>query len=871
MSEAPPLDIERTLESKDLGSYKEPWRQDKCISSVQSTSLYEAGCNVFWFDPGLVPRKQLPVAPSNWATVNSIASTLFSKDGLSFGGVTPSSLRRLVFPTVIPAFVDDLKTLERAWFPGTLQATCGHVVLHAWYLSVHHALNEGAQSWLLELWQAGLTATARVRLLPAGDMRLALIDAMHFSETAKLQEKIFADTFADFADKLLEFISKEKQDPDVAQSKKTVDAIVKNLSGKGVRFGGAPLNKTMYGAAQQVVATFDADCRRLIKLIDWNHGTDVLGSSYNKCSRLVQLSTKAASSCEYGVAVSPSTCVKFVLQMMWVSLEKKFAKAKWFTLDILDKQRDGRAGWLSMTLTKWKLIAHLTGPVVENLKNTNATVHDALQRLVLPTCQTPMLYLAQTRKDEDGGVTPAEHVAKPDGVTLADGTGSPEPLSPAAQSFRNLRYSIYGGEHDKALVVIATAEKGIAETLGAALPSDEVKALHNAVHTFLRLTATLSAVPSSDTGAPAAGPSRVLQLHKSTTSASEDEDHTSAKQEREDVWRRSQIERRKFVHIMAIPSLSKENLDSAFTKCPLRDFAGKHKESHRAFVCDASLLSEHPTEPWAQLAPPPALAMKTIAEWFKEFKGPVDFLLFFDGRSRQCMLLWQEYLANRQHVHDLLLLYSGTQAAAARTRKVALSASKVETLLLCTPCARTQLDAEPRDHFNVLGESSTHDKTYSGVHYKAKKTLPRITTADKKAILGNDACGGVPPRAVHSFGPNPCLFWQEAKPPELLQQLIRDFKLHAIFDVTPGAGTWAEASMLAGVQYVGVTTSPVHQVWLANVCDRLALTQIVTAGRPLYQRELADHIRKHFEDELKRAGECGEDEEWPEVDGEAFT
>ncbi len=64
-----------------------------------------------------------------------------------------------------------------------------------------------------------------------------------------------------------------------------------------------------------------------------------------------------------------------------------------------------------------------------------------------------------------------------------------------------------------------------------------------------------------------------------------------------------------------------------------------------------------------------------------------------------------------------------------------------------------------------------------------------------------------------------------------------------------------------------MTTPQVHQAWLGNVCDRLALTQIVTAGRPLYYRELADHIRKHFEDELKRDGEYGEDEEWPELGG----
>ena len=79
---------------------------------------------------------------------------------------------------------------------------------------------------------------------------------------------------------------------------------------------------------------------------------------------------------------------------------------------------------------------------------------------------------------------------------------------------------------------------------------------------------------------------------------------------------------------------------------------------------------------------------------------------------------------------------------------------------------------------------------------------------------------------------------------------MEDLDVSAIFDVSPGSGALAEACLRLGLQYVGVTTSDTHNRWLQNVLDRAAVEHIVTQGRPMYQRSLVDHVKRHFDEVL---------------------
>jgi len=208
-------------------------------------------------------------------------------------------------------------------------------------------------------------------------------------------------------------------------------------------------------------------------------------------------------------------------------------------------------------------------------------------------------------------------------------------------------------------------------------------------------------------------------------------------------------------------------------------------------------------------------------------------------------------MQGRQHMTEIMLLYSANSSRleGSRTRKVALSASNIERLLLFPPCPRTALAAKPRENFNALGESSTHDITYVGIPFRSRKASPRITEQDKISIFGNPATAGVPEQLLQAF-PNPVLFWQESKPVDLLEELLLNFDIRGVFDLSPGSGALAEAALRLGICYVGVTTKAAHAKWLGNVADRVTMSHIATLGRPCYQKDLESEVQLHFGDML---------------------
>ena len=81
---------------------------------------------------------------------------------------------------------------------------------------------------------------------------------------------------------------------------------------------------------------------------------------------------------------------------------------------------------------------------------------------------------------------------------------------------------------------------------------------------------------------------------------------------------------------------------------------------------------------------------------------------------------------------------------------------------------------------------------------------------------------------------------------ELYEQLLLDFDIRGVFDVYPGSGCLAEAALRLGICYVGVTTKATHAKWLGNVMDRVAMSHVVTPGRPCYFKDLAADVQTHF-------------------------
>ena len=60
--------------------------------------------------------------------------------------------------------------------------------------------------------------------------------------------------------------------------------------------------------------------------------------------------------------------------------------------------------------------------------------------------------------------------------------------------------------------------------------------------------------------------------------------------------------------------------------------------------------------------------------------------------------------------------------------------------------------------------------------------------------------------------------------------------------------------MELGIEYRGICRNELHQSWLANVSDRDACC-LVTQQTPLFEQDLSEMIKKHFQDVLEQGEE----------------
>ena len=820
--EVQPLAIKDKISDGEITSFKAPWETQKCLQAVATTGLYEAAVNICWLDAQKTKKLpfDLPMERPAWSTVYTIYERQFSKTANGLGGVTPDSAPRLYFPVPLPAFVLDPAILQQSCFNEGLVLSGGHAMVLAWFLGMHFAIELQDEEWIRRLWECGLTVTVRVRKATPDDPRNVILDSLNYSEACQVAKLASKDSFSVFTQKLHAFTTVFKKE----KPKASQDAVVKYLAQMGVRFMGANMNTTMYKMAKGVHDACNEAVRAEMERMEWKYGPELLSSSYNKVGRMVQTCQKVVQS---GQSIDLDEALTFVLQMMdYCVATGKVRSAKSFTMDVVDRQKDGSQGWFGTTLNKMKFLRYFEKVFVESLKENNEALWNALQNDVLPGFRDPLTVITTENKQcGDGAV----------GVTTTK-------LSPVASQVNDMLLQVFQGEFDPGLKA-APLEQHIRETFASCENEDHfMKPLRDALESVQRCAATMAVVPGGNKKEEDDDKTRSLGRNDSCVDVDCEEDA------RTELEKKCSKERKKHVQFVTIPKLTKRNLDDAYASSGVRQIQTA-KDNQRGFFFCADLIAEHPTEPWLRAMYPDTETLKQVSEWKNEIKGPQDWIFMFDGRNREIGNTMLSQMQGRQHLSELMLLYSakGTRIEAGRTRKVALASSNVERLLLYPPCARTALTAKPRENFNVLGESSTHDITYSGIPKRSRQAMPRITEEDKKSIFdgSQNQAHGVPDALLQAF-PNPVLFWQESKPVELFEQLLLDFDIRVVFDVSPGSGCLAEAALRLGICYVGVTTKATHAKWLGNVMDRVAMSHVVTPGRPCYLKDVAADVQTYF-------------------------
>ncbi len=358
----------------------------------------------------------------------------------------------------------------------------------------------------------------------------------------------------------------------------------------------------------------------------------------------------------------------------------------------------------------------------------------------------------------------------------------------------------------------------------------------------------------------------IRTLARRVSDPSED---ASKQEQRQLVWTRARESRKKVVEITV--ARTKDQLAAAVGTLT-KGFQPVLKESHRGFFLSADLMQENGETPWKNLTKYRQEDMQPHLDFLTALPcGPADFLFLFDGRSREARRVLEAALAKVERpVEELWVTYFGGLQAnrAGKSRRVPLSSCHREVGYVVFPCPRTRFEVKPRDKFNVCGETSTTFGTYSGVPPRRLPHLPRVACpADKAALLGvslpaEPPSGEGAAAALTKVMP---LFWQEAKSADFFLQLIQDFDLKCVVDISPGSGALAEACLTGHVGYVGLCKTEAHSQWLQNVMDRGVLPHIVRSGGPLYQADLGGLIQLHYRDVLE-AIEAADEAAEPEDD-----
>ena len=782
LHEHPPLDIKAVVPFGDLSSYKEPWRRSRAVHAVASASMYEAGGNPFWFRHGMpdvadeFPRENVP-----WPLLCSYRDTLFA---------VPKLGDRILFPQTLLGYLKDPKLIDADFFPGNIVLICGTPTLWAMYLKFFQAMQTRDFRQLRLLWQCALTCTIRVR---TGDsVKEALLDTIRISETIELRKKGCTDTFMLFCDKLKLL---KKQDPSLDGMDKA--AQLQHWQDMGIRHDGSAINRTMLNAVHLVWQHFVPRCAWTVDLIEREFGRMVVSHGYNKIMRLIQCSLKV-----HAGSMLAEDILDFLLKMTSVALKRnRVTNPHFFTLKVLDKQTDGSAGWIAMTLATLKTLTFIRdlGHELQKRAPENALAKELVE-IVYPKLDDPFKFLkafpAQEKTDES--VLDVDNEAEP--VTPIDAFVNP--LSKGGGLCARLMHDIYDGSYDTEMKCLGSTQMAISE----ALDSNDAKVarIKGKVQEFVRLIEASGSVALVPSGSGAAPPMQIRELVQRNSESREEDVATKAdyQKARDEVWKETlQKGSRKFVKLFAGSSGSSQNglgsscvaCEAAFAKSgPVRSFVGDPKNNRRLFVTAADLCTgDNHSEPWKVLGKAHVQALQEHLQFMNKQNGPADLLMALDGRMRDARRCIEDNFEDRRHLAEGSITYHGTCARGTAPYKVLWNSAKLETILAAFPMNRSHLPTKEREAFYKqgvsCGERSTCDPTYTGVSFRSTASLPRCDPGSKRLMYG----GGmeipvVPDTISNAVGAGEPLIWQECKSVELWSALIDDLDIGAIFDCAPG-------------------------------------------------------------------------------------
>ena len=289
-------------------------------------------------------------------------------------------------------------------------------------------------------------------------------------------------------------------------------------------------------------------------------------------------------------------------------------------------------------------------------------------------------------------------------------------------------------------------------------------------------------------------------------------------------------------------------------------FAGKSGEAHRVFVLSADTFKFEGDDPWFELTDVPERFLRPAMKFMLGQDGPLDVLLFFDGRNPNNRENMAKLVRGARHQVEVWIVYADQKRPG---RRVAWGSRNRETGWISLPVPRTQVKVKSREDGTPAARwaPSTHNTAWTDVPPVHWRNLPTITSKDKKEVFPNNGSVSTPPASVWPAEHGVPVFWQETKPAEFWEDIIAMVDAGLVIDLSPGSGSVGRACLRKSVQYVAACGSDKHRKWLGNALDREACELITMEKSPLFETDLAELIKTHFQDVLGQIDEMRRDDE----------
>jgi hypothetical protein len=379
--------------------------------------------------------------------------------------------------------------------------------------------------------------------------------------------------------------------------------------------------------------------------------------------------------------------------------------------------------------------------VVSDVKAIDPDLAAKLEAKVLPAFAGPGVFhvtfeheVTSAKGEVESTVPEGEVVEATDSNILEELKAD---LNKGAQHLADIFHGIYTFRYDASLKSLASCSpRDFVDSLeGTASGPSAVDAgeLGKGIREMMRLL--VHHQPQTVTTVQGSAPAMGLRQLARIRSNPEDTNETAKVAERESVWKQAVSQRKRFATLSVLKARSNDGLTAAFRLCgAVQSFKGVPNEAHRVFVLSADLLEEKVGKAWLSLSTAAKSDMETC-NYLKTVPGPTDFVVVFDGRSRDSRRIVQDCLQSAPHFCELFILYAGKSVRAGRTRKTPFASATVETGCVLLPVQASRVQLQKREHSNACRESSTWHNTYSGATFRKTSEVPLIVSEEKAAVL----------------------------------------------------------------------------------------------------------------------------------------